>query len=438
MQTQMRVRRKVNDFASFELSLEEEEMIETGGITFSDGSCIELIKSDEGALILLDSQNGERKERIEVAGQTYVPPILSHSVLEALTLPTKRSDSGSTEEMFAEIYKYFLGYGTSEAAAQACAYFAFASWFPESLPVAPCLVLTGTESEAHILLQLLSCVVRHALPLAEISMGTFRYIPLHVQPTMLISYVHSSMWRLFSASNRPRTYVPSKNGLIDLFCPKAAYAGSTPWGIGGDSILIIDCTLNARKLPIINTAKLESIAAHLQPKLLDYRFKHARHVQVSDFDVRTLPIPLRILAQTLGSCIINAAELRNGIVRLLEGHGEEMRGNRLLDPNYVAIEALFTYCHGERGPLRVGVGEIASMATGIMADRGETAVFEPKKMGSLLRLLGFHARRDSKGIAIHLTVDVRRLIHSLARDHEVGDWRLTVTGCSHCSELTSA
>lgn len=203
-------------------------------------------------------------------------------------------------------------------------------------------------------------------------------------------------------------------------------------------MLTIDCTLNCRKLPIIRDARLESIASEFQPKLLDYRFKHARYVQVSDFDVRTLSIPLRILAQTLGSCIIHAAELRTGIVRLLEGHGEEIRGNCPFYPNYVAIEALFTHFNGESGPVPVGAGEIASMANGIMADRGETAVFEPKKMGSLLRLLGFHARRDSESIAIHLTVDVRRLIHSLARDHEVGDWRLTVTGCSHCSELTSA
>jgi hypothetical protein len=148
--------------------------------------------------------------------------------------------------------------------------------------VAPCLVLTGTESEAHSVLQLLGCVVRHALPLTEISMATFRSISLQIQPTMLIGYVRPSMRRLLSASSH-RTYVPTKSGLIDPSCPKTAYAGTTSWGIAGDCMLTIDCTLNCRKLPIIRDARLESIASEFQPKLLDYRFKHARYVQVGDY-----------------------------------------------------------------------------------------------------------------------------------------------------------
>lgn len=70
-----------------------------------------------------------------------------------------------------------------------------------------------------------------------------------------------------------------------------------------------------------------------------------------------------------------------------------------------------------------------------MADRGETTVFESKRMGSHLRLLGFRAERDSKGFAIHLTADVRRLVHRLARDYQVGDSEQTVPGCPQCTEV---
>jgi hypothetical protein len=437
MSTRMRVRREVeNPFAT--LGLDFEEVVETGGIAFSDGHCIELIKDDVGSLTFLDSKRKKFPPRIDLAGQTYVPLILAPSVLEALTLPTKRTDCGSTVEMFAQIRNFFLDRGVSEDAAQASTYFALATWFPGFLPVAPFLVITGTEAVARVLLQLLTGIVRHALPLAEVNVPMFHRLPMHLQPTLLIGYVHPSMWRVFSQSNYPQTLLPNKNGLTDLYCAKAAYAGSPLGGVGGDSILNINCAPYDGKLPVINGAMQEKIAANFQPKLLDYRLKHVAQVRDADFDAPTLPTPLRMLARALGSCVVDAPELQADIVRLLERQGEVVRANRLLDTNCVAIEAILAHCHGEDGPTRVGVSEIATKATAILADRGETAVFESKRMGSHLRLLGFRAKRDGKGFAIHLTADVRRLIHRLARDHQVGDSEQAVPGCPYCTELMSA
>jgi hypothetical protein len=139
--------------------------------------------------------------------------------------------------------------------------------------VAPCLVFNGAEAEASVSLQLLSCVVRQALPVAEINAAIFCCLPMHIRPTMLIGYVHPSMWRLFSASNHPHTYFPNKDGLINLYRAKAAYAGPTSCGFGGDGVLSINCSLNGGKLPLINGGTLKQIAAQFQPKLLDYRLK---------------------------------------------------------------------------------------------------------------------------------------------------------------------
>jgi hypothetical protein len=206
----------------------------------------------------------------------------------------------------------------------------------------------------------------------------------------------------------------------------------------GDAILNAHCAPSVGRLPVINSVTLEKIAADFQPKLLDYRLKHVKQVQDSDFDAPMLPTPLRMLARALWSCIVDAPELQAGIVRLLEGRGEELRANRLLDPDCVAIEALFAYCHDENGPARFGVSEIAVRATAIMTDRGDSKVIESKAMGSHLWRLGFHPNRDGKGYAIHLTADVRRFIHRLARDHQVGDSEHAVPGCADCAEVMSA
>jgi hypothetical protein len=438
MSTHNRVRRKVNFMIDAALNFEEEELVETGGISFSDGHCIELIKDDVGSLTFLDSKSKEFYQRINLAGIGYVPPILSPSVLEALTLPTKRIDCGSTVDIFGEICNFFLCYGVSEDAARASTYFVFASWFPETLPLAPCLKLSGTEAEARFLLQLLTCVVRHALPLAEFNLAIFHCLPMHLQPTMLIGHVHPSMWRLFSASNHPQTYVPNKYGLTDLYCAKAAYAGSNSCGGDDDSILNIECVLQDGKLPVINRAVLGKKAAYFQPKLLDYRLKHIAHVQNADFDATALPIPLRMLARTLGSCIVDAPELRADIVCLLEKQEELVSANRSFDSICVTIEAMFAHCHRENGIIRVGVNEIAKTATAILADRGEADVLESKKTGRHLRDLGFRAKRDSKGFAIHLRPELRRRIHRLARDHRVGDLEQPVPGCPDCVDLVSA
>ena len=78
--------------------------------------------------------------------------------------------------------------------------------------MAPWLVITGTEAEARLFLQLLTCVVRHALPLAEVNVATFDCIPMYVQPTLLINHVDPSMWKVLSASNHPHAYFPNKKG----------------------------------------------------------------------------------------------------------------------------------------------------------------------------------------------------------------------------------
>jgi hypothetical protein len=414
------------------------DLIETGGIAFPDGRCIELVKDDLGSLTFFDSKSEKFHKQIVIGDQEFVPPKLPDFVAEALSVPTKRTDCGSTVEMFAQICNLFLGYGFSEETAQLSTFFALASWFPENLPLAPCLIITGSEAEAQMFFQLLMCVVRHAFPLMEVNLGIFEYFPMHLQPTLLISYVDPPMWRLLSASNYPNAYFSNKKFFTDLYCIKAVYAGATSGRVYGDAFLNVDCNLSCEKFTVVKGAVLKKMAANLQSKLLDYRLKHVAQVRDANFDATTLPIPLRMLAQTLGSCIVDAPELLADIVRLLESKADELCANRMLDPQCVVIEAMFAHCHGENGPTRVGVNEIATTATTIMAGRGENEVLEFKRTGNLLKHLGFRAKRDSKGFAIHLTAEVRRLIHRLAHDHEVADSEQAVPGCSHCTDVLSS
>src|ERR1039458_4571336 len=125
MSTRSRIRRKLKDhFAS---ASEFIELVETGGVTLPDHYSIELVKTEVGSLSLLDSKNVKSQPRINHAGQEFIPPELDPSVLEALTLPSRRTDCGSTVDLFSQIFSLFVQYGLSEDSARVSTYFAFAS-----------------------------------------------------------------------------------------------------------------------------------------------------------------------------------------------------------------------------------------------------------------------------------------------------------------------
>jgi hypothetical protein len=64
MSTECQVRRRVQD--ALANALDFEELIETGGLAFSDGRCIEVLRDDVGSLVLLDSKSGESHHRVEI------------------------------------------------------------------------------------------------------------------------------------------------------------------------------------------------------------------------------------------------------------------------------------------------------------------------------------------------------------------------------------
>jgi hypothetical protein len=176
------VQRTVQPLVELDRSGEHEEVVETGGIVFSDGRSLSLIKDDEGNLRLLDSAKKKGVQRIKYKRRTYVPPIIDASLAEALTLPTGRV-SASTADVFARMSALFTEHGASDKIAKGLTYWALSTWFTDLHPVAPCLVLTGPRPEGRLILQLLACVVHHGLPLGDITLSGLRSLPMHVQPT---------------------------------------------------------------------------------------------------------------------------------------------------------------------------------------------------------------------------------------------------------------
>jgi hypothetical protein len=427
---------ELNDFEWLD-EKKTEEVAETGGIVFPNGRCIELF-IHEGRLGLLDSSDSRFNERIEYQGQTYVPPTIHPSLLKILRLPTERIWDSSANN-FKHICTLFTERGISERAAKGLTYWAVSTWFAELFPLAPCLILTGSRPEANLVLQLLSCIVRHGLPLADISMSGFRFLPMHIQPTLLISNLSPATLRALSMSNCPGVYLPTKDGFEDLYCAKAIYAGDHLPDAALGSTFRVHLGSSHGKPPVISDCEQRNLAGDLQARLADYRIMHASQVRDSDFDVPALGSELRMLARVLGSAIIDAPDLRRDLVNLLRQYQEEIAAGNAFNVESIAVEALLSHSHSDEPKQVVYVGQLADTSNRLLKERGSRQRLEPKALGWTIRSsLGLCPTRNAKGFAIKLTEDVRRRIHQLACDFQVLARDEALSDCACCADILAS
>jgi hypothetical protein len=156
---------------------------------FGGDKIIEALRDGDTGLVKLlfvDKSAWKIKTRVTTGEKIFVPAEIDSALLAALTLPTRFMSYGTTEALFFEARELFMSYGFAEEVSLRATHFTFASWFPECLPLAPCLSISGPRPEAQLLLQLLSCMVRRPLPLAEVSKKVLCCFPPALYPTLLI------------------------------------------------------------------------------------------------------------------------------------------------------------------------------------------------------------------------------------------------------------
>jgi hypothetical protein len=415
--------------------------IETGGEFLPDGKSISLIQpleSDCLQLVFADGKDAKIAADVEYRRRTYVPPKTASSFREAIIFPSGIRDFGSTIALFTGIKDSLVRRGMPEEVAQSATYFGFGSWFTEVLPAVPFLLISGPRPSAILLLQLLGCLVRHPLPLVEISASSLRAVPMQLRPTLLIDneFARNPLLRLLSASSNRNANIVRKGGVMNIFSAKALYRGEEPEDDSiGNGALRIDLFPSDRTLPILTLRDRQKLAAEFQPALLAYRVRNIEQVAAAQFDYAGVPQEVRPLAGLLAGCIVGAPELQAGVGPLLQTQHSRFRAERWVEPRCVVIEALLSHCHrkGQDGDL-VRVGQIAQDVAAILKGRGETMEIQPRAIGATLRVLGLIAKRDGHGYGFALTESFSRRIHGLARQLDVAGVQEGRRMCSHCGE----
>lgn len=188
--------------------------VPTYGEVLPAGATVELIQFPETVSLQLHFFDGKRatiSPEMEFGGRLLRPGTLSRSIRQIVRFPDKSVDFESTTNLFAEIHKFFVSNGFSEEVSLVATYFSFAAWFTDVLPLAPCLLITGSRLEADLLLDLLECVVRRPLPISDFNRRALSLLPMQLRPTLLIhaEQLASASFELLRKSNRHRAFVPS-------------------------------------------------------------------------------------------------------------------------------------------------------------------------------------------------------------------------------------
>jgi hypothetical protein len=209
--------------------------IQTSGQFFPGGESIELIRDAETGrlnLLFFDGEKSEVVPSVEYAEHEYVPPEVRPSILRAMTLPAKGTAFGSIRQLLDDISRTVVRYtALSDHLARGVARFVLATWVVDALAIAPWLRIVGPDTIAGgQLVQILTCLCRHALPLTDASVGAICSLPLVWRPTLLIQQpeLGARLQRFLNSTRNPNQFIPRNGELLDFHAAVVTYSKTQP------------------------------------------------------------------------------------------------------------------------------------------------------------------------------------------------------------------
>lgn len=399
----------------------------TTGEVFADGSTVELIGSvpdGDPQLMLWDGAKEIVGSRVEYNGRLYEPAAVNSSVLQELTLPTRCCPHGTTRELVAEICRLVADFaGLPAMSASLVGRFVLCSWLVEAVEVAPALVLAGPDTmRGKQLVALLHCICRHGLRMTGLTPAGLCSLPSGAGFTFLISQptISDKLERLLHDASHRDQKIPHRGGLLDLFGAQVIHAESMPLRESSPLRSVqIPMIPGGAQLPVLGRDVQHQITTNFQAKLLSFRRTNLGAARKLQFDSSRFIFALRELAHSIAVATPDDVELQAEVFDLLREEDEEIRAERWVESSAVAVESMLVACHESPGGF-VYVGELAEIAQEILKRRGEDREIALGTFGKRLKLLGFKAEaRDSKGVKVRLTEDIRRRAQQLARDFGV-------------------
>ena len=358
---------------------------------------------------------------IEPGCESDIRKILDRSASEwnpwnMILLPGRQEPYGTTEELFNRIKKV-IGEQTnlSDEVSALLTFWVFSTWFRGVLSLAPCLVITGWGHDGEAILSTLRSFSYHPLLMAGLTSANLNNLPGYLHTTLLIAepYLSRRMALLLECSTSRGYQAILKGDRFDYFDPKAIYIGEDHPARSMPNSVHINASDTRRGKPrrVLNLS--DEVAQHFQDQLFCYRAMNMQRVFKSDFSASGLPPEANAIANALGSCIVDAPDLRAKIASLLTPQARHQTAEHLDDLGTVAVGAALPLCH--QGKDKILVGEIAAEVNRILRRRGERSQFSAEKVGHKLKKVGLLSRRlGGAGNGFLLDHSTQVLLHEVA------------------------
>ena len=423
------------------------DVVRTNGQICPDGTVIELMRSttNQTVLLLWKDERFEMSDRVEYSGMTYAAAPIAASILPALRLPARIGPPETTETLFADLHAFFTGRsGQLDSCVIPLVFAVFASWLSPVLSIVPVLsIFAPSGSPKTRILQLLRMVCRRPLCIVGLSRSDIWRLPWSLGPTLLLDEPDpkSAMQAILRASTERGMHVAAADGFVDPFGPKIVVSSRPLYDASLESnVLRVSLTPISGNVPSLEKPEEEEIAEKFQARFLGYFLRNFSRVQVPNFDVSELALPIQAVAQTLGSAVVGSATLQARILPMLAVQDEEVRAARASSLDAIVLESILFFIH--RGDWsKVRTQNLAEKVTEIYQGRGTARTdVSAETVGWAVKRLRIPSGRINKaGNGVELTNELGRLVHRLALSYGVRAMQSGFrAGCRYCEELELA
>ncbi len=401
--------------------------IPTFGEFFADGVLIDLVyteHTEHPQLALWDGKNETIGPSVEHNGHQYVPDFVDRSILRALALPTEVLPHGTTRGLLTQVSKLMTTFaGLDEKSAALISRVVLCSHLLEALPVAPTVAILSPDiSRGNRIMALLACLCWRALSLTGVTPAALCSLPSSAGFTLLINQknLSSKLLRLLDdASNRGRKIL-YRGRLLDLFGVQVIH--TLDGDDGAPRAIPISVIPSDQELPAFDLDVQRQITEEFQGKLLNFRRVNLAAAGKLRFSTSKFPSPLRDLAWSLAAATPDEPQSQQDIFELLQQMETQVRSEKWVDLNAIAVESLLVVCKENESPETFArVSELAKIAHEMLKRRGGEAMLDLGQFGKRLKSLGFTSDRDAEGKKLRLSDEVRDRVQQLARNLGLAD-----------------
>jgi hypothetical protein len=390
------------------------------------GDLVDLVLGPSGSLSLLIYRNGKATVRdyLSDGGVTLVPPKVDRSLAEAVRWPTFADTNDTPHQLLDDMKSRLRQYvDLDDRDYDLVAHFCLHSWFGDVGSVAPYLWVIGPYSGGKTtLLRLMSAFCRRAVRAADITSAALYSLCEALRPTLLLDELEldstargRDLARLLRSGSTQGQKVLRHGRAYDLFGPKVIVSRQEPpdAALASRALFVAIRPCN-RDLPPLDEASLSKLADQFQPRLFAFRLRNYSQTRSSELAANGLSPRMKDIARALAIPLLADAELESGVIEMLQPQDAQAKVTRGGEPEWVVATALYKLCH--RAANYWTVKEITDEVDYVLEGYGETYELVPRKVGDILRSLGFRTEKlGNQGRGLRVTQVLCRSIHETAK-----------------------